>query len=212
MLKALAEKKAARIRRENEVMRGKIEAQRKEEELRRRRGPARGHDHRSLRARHTDAAIKIQKLHRGNIGREKFFAHKQNCCALKIQKIVRGKLGRKRFKRIKSEQKTSWLGGFLGSSKPKDKKGGEGGMFGMLGFGGKKSQENSDNESVSSNDPLSVSYAKSSSSQVRSDEKILSEPIIEEVSKPLTPVNKSTAQDKKNVVVDVDDKKDGKNY
>ena len=199
MLKALAEKKAAKIRRENEAMRAKIEAQRKEEELKRRRGPARGHDHRSLRARHTDAAIKIQKLHRGNLGREKFFVHKQNFCALKIQKIVRGKLGRKRFKKIKSEQKTSWLGGFLGSSKPKDKKGGEGGMFSRLGFGGKKSQENSDNESVCSNDPPSVSYTKSSSSEVGSNEKILSEPIIEEVSKPLTPVNKSKAQDKEKI-------------
>ena len=196
MLKNLAEKKAAKIRRDNEILRAKIEADKKQEALRRRRGPTRG-DHRSLRARHTDAAIKIQKLHRGNMGRVRFFHHRRNHSALKIQKIVRGKLGRKRFKKIKGEQKGSWLGGILSSSsKPKVKKEGGGGMFSKLGFGGKKSQENSDTESVGSTDP-SVNNTKPNSPKVATDQKkIDGESIKEETSKPTTPAQKSSDSSK----------------
>jgi hypothetical protein len=103
----------------------------------------------------------VQKLHRGNVGRDRAYFKKKEFCARQIQKIVRGKLGRKRFKKVKAESnesKQSIIGSFLswgtvGSSTKKEKaKSSEPQKKGILGSFGFGKKEVSDNDSVDSKD------------------------------------------------------------
>jgi len=66
-----------------------------------------------------NAAIKIQKLHRGRVGRTRFLLKKKDYSVRLIQKIVRGKLARSRVTKLRQEKTES----LQNSKKGKERKG-----------------------------------------------------------------------------------------
>lgn len=166
-LRAIATARAAKASRKAQRLKDLENSKKKKPPVAVLKDPVRPKSSDVINARRHNAAIKLQKLHRGNAGRVNASEKKREFCARQIQKIVRGKIGRKRFKKVKSENKQSIIGSFLswggGGKKSKEKKkkpsapeksndseGKKAGFLGSLGSFGFGGKDSSDDESVGS--------------------------------------------------------------
>lgn len=126
--KRLARKRAAKVRLVRQMALKKASKKRKVKK--RQTSPPRSASSEVKHVRAQNAAIKIQKLHRGRVGRQRFLLKKQDHSVMLIQKIVRGKLARSRVtnireevaKKKKKENKFSLIGELLNPFAPAIKK------------------------------------------------------------------------------------------